>query len=127
MYQLSDQVFENNDEYYESIGNGMWLMDNHKWSLVIWNRECISSVTYLLAHVDYHWDAGYDMWESTDNEEMFLSSNEDEIIEIVREENIIRFDSFICPAIVKGFIDAVHFFCLQGNENGDEAIYEDFI
>jgi len=127
MCQLSDQVFENNDEYYESLGNGIWLMDNHKWSFVIWNKECTPNVNYLLVHVDYHWDAGYDIWDSPDNEEMFLLSNENEIIDIVREENLIRFDSFICPAIAKGFIDEVHFFCLQGDEDGDEAIYEDFI
>lgn len=127
MYQPSSQVFENNDDYYEVLGNNIWLMDNHKWSFAIWNKECVSEKSYLLVHVDYHWDAGYDMWESAENEDIFLSSDEDEIVEILREENLIRFDSFICPAIAKGFIDEVHFFCLQGDESGDEAIYEGFI
>lgn len=127
MHRLPDHVFTNNDDYYESIGHGMWLMDNHKWSFVIWNKERSLRCNYLLVHVDYHWDAGYDYWDCPDEEVKFFSASDDEVIEIVREENFIRYDSFICPAIAKGFIDEVHFYCLQGDESGDVAIYEDFL
>ncbi|WP_108126730.1 UPF0489 family protein [Saccharospirillum mangrovi] len=127
MGQLPDDIFENNDDYYEHIGNGLWLMDSHKWSFVIWNKERNSENHYLLVHVDYHWDAGYDFWEHPEEEENFFSSDENEIIAIVKEENFIRYDSFICPAIAKGIIDEVHFYCLQGDESGEEAIYENFL
>jgi len=127
MLPLDDRIFKNDDDYYESIGNGIWLMDNHKWSFVVWNRERNKKSIYQLVHVDYHWDAGYDYWDSPNEEKIFLAASDREIISIVREENHIRYDSFICPAIAKGFIDEVHFYCLQGDDGGDVAIYKDFL
>jgi hypothetical protein len=127
MPHLDDRIFDNNDDYYESVGSGIWLMDNHKWSFVIWNQEIKDNQKYLLAHVDYHWDAVYDYWDNPDEERAFLSAGDNEIIDIVKAENYIRFDSFICPAIAKGLIDEVHFYCHQGDEGGDIAIGEEFL
>ena len=127
MPSLDDRVFINNDEYYELVGNGIWLMDNHKWSFFIWNSEIKDNSKYLLAHVDYHWDAIYDYWDSPDEEQAFFSADDNEIINIVKENNYIRFDSFICPAIAKGLINEVHFYCPQGDENGDIAIGDNFL
>lgn len=127
MSRLDDRIFTNNDDFYEFVGNDIWLMDNHKWSFVIWNQELKDDEKYLLVHVDYHWDSGYDYWFSPDEEQAFLSASDSEIIEIVKEETYIRYDSFICPAIAKGLIDEVHFYCLQGDDLGDIAIHEEFL
>lgn len=82
MASLDSRIFRNDDDYYESIGNGIWLMDNHKWSFVVWNKERNEDSIYLLVHVDYHWDAGYDYWHSPDEEKTFLTASENEIIKV---------------------------------------------
>lgn len=125
--QLSNNIFKKNDDYYELIGNDIWLMDNHKWALVIWDKYRNISKKYALIHIDYHWDAGYDYWNYSEEENKFLLASHDEIINIVQEGNWIRFDSFICPAIAKGFIDEVHFHCFQGDNDGDIGIYTPFL
>ena len=102
-------------------------MDNHKWAFVVWNENTKRNMQYLLVHVDYHWDAGYDYWYYPEYEKIFLSSDNNEIIKIVSEEKFIRFDSFICPAIAKNIVDEVHFLCFQGDEDGDVAIFKDFL
>ena len=46
----------------------------------------------------------------------------EDIRALVQEDKWIRFDSFICPAIIRGIANEVHFLCYQ--EYGDEGIYE---
>lgn len=34
---------------------------------------------------------------------------------MIREDNWIRYDSFIAPAVIRGLVSDVHFYCLQGD------------
>ncbi len=127
MYEFDKAIFSENADYFESIGRDIWLMDDHKWAFVVWNENRKRNEGYLLVHVDYHWDSVYDYWDSPEEEKIFLASGDDEVMQIVKEGSYIRFDSFICPAVAKGFVDEIHFYCLQGDEQGDIAIDLDLL
>lgn len=49
------QLIPDND-YLAQLGPGIWLMDNHKWALVAWERERVAGRRYVLLHADFHWD-----------------------------------------------------------------------
>lgn len=118
-------ALKENDEYYEKIANDIWLMDNHRWAYYVWelNRGVFNDCKAPIIHIDYHWDAGDDFYNSPDKEAEFKSLTLNELKSLVQEGNRIRYDSFICPAIIRGISNEVHFLCFQG-DGADEGIYE---
>lgn len=119
---LPDNFFQKGRDFYKSIGKGIWLMDDHRWALVAWDKDRKAEKKYVLAHIDYHWDATYDFFNEPQKEREFINASHSNLIDWVQEDTFIRYDSFICPAIAMGFIDEVHFYCLQGDKDGDIAI-----
>lgn len=113
------------DSYLVNLGDGVWLMDNHRWALQVWEseRKCNS---YSLIHADYHWDAIYDFHDSPDEEADLIAASVERVCELVSENEWIRYDSFIAPAIKRGLIHTVHFYCLQDGP-GDNALDEEFL
>jgi len=113
------------DKYFEEIAKDIWLMDNHRWAYYIWesNRDSFGNHKAQIVHIDYHWDAGDDFYHSPEKEAEFKSLAIEQIRDMVYEGNWIRFDSFICPAIIRGISNEVHFLCFQG-DGDDEGIYE---
>ena len=118
-------ALKEDDEYYEEIANIIWLMDNHRWAYYVWelNRSVFNDRKAPIIHVDYHWDAGDDFYNSPEKESEFKSLTLADVKSLVQEGNWIRFDSFICPAIIRGITNEVHFLCFQG-DGDDEGIYE---
>lgn len=102
-------------EYYQDLGKNIWLVDNHKWALYIWElfRESKKEDVFSLIHIDYHWDAGNDFFESPKEEQELIDSNPEKIKSLIQEEIWIKYDSFIAPAVIRGYVDDVHFYCLQ--------------
>ena len=126
-------MFQNlvqDNNYNEYLGSDIWLVDNHKWAFYIWQEQgierCIDK--FSLIHIDYHWDGGYDFHNNREKEEELKNSDLSQIHDFVSEEIFIRYDSFIAPAIVRGLVDDVHFYCLQDDNWGkgidDELIEE---
>lgn len=113
------------DSYLADIGSGVWLMDNHRWALKVWETERVS-FGYTLVHADYHWDACYDFHELPDDEAQLIAASSQRIAELVAEDELIRYDSFIAPAVRRGLIRAIHFYCLQCGL-GDDALDENFL
>lgn len=113
------------DDFFAEIGSNIWLMDNHKWALYVWEKFRLESSIrkFSLVHADYHWDGVYDMYEKPLKESQFLAANLDELKELIRIEDCIQFDSFIAPAVVKGMFDSIHLFCKQ--DDTDIGIYDD--
>lgn len=103
------------DEFLADLGSNIWLMDNHKWAFYVWEvfRRTSTVPKFSLVHADYHWDGCNDFHDSEDKERELLAASEDNIFSLVHDENWIRFDSFIAPAIIRGFIEEVHFYCTQ--------------
>jgi hypothetical protein len=116
-----------NDEYYADLGSNIWLMDNHKWALYIWHRFRVASglPQFSLLHADYHWDGGSDFYGSEENEQKILNADEAGLQQLIQEENLIRYDSFIAPAVLRGYLSEVHFFCRQ--DEYDIGIDEDLL
>jgi len=118
-------AFEENDEYYEEIAKGIWLMDNHRWAYYIWesNRQIFNDEMAPIIHIDFHWDAGDDFYNCPEKEKEFKFLSIEEVKTLVKEDEWIRFDSFICPAIIRGVSDEIHFLCFQ-DDGYDQGIYE---
>ena len=114
-----------NPDYLADLGCGVWLMDDHRWALKVWETQR-KHHAYTLVHADFHWDACYDYHYSVEEEAKLLAASSAEVGELVANDDWIRYDSFIAPAIKRGLIHTVHFYCLQDGP-GDNGLYEEFM
>ncbi len=116
------------DSFLVCLGSEIWLMDNHKWAFFVWEKfSQISGIPkFSLIHADYHWDGINDFYSFPEKELELLSSNVDQLQAMVAEGNWIRFDSFIAPAVMRGIIGEIHFFCSQ-DEGEDNGVDEDIL
>jgi hypothetical protein len=115
------------DEYLADLGGNVWLMDNHKWALYVWERfrlQVGGGKKFTLAHADYHWDGGYDVHALPTAEQELLCADLDQLRALIAEEKWVKYDSFIAPAVAREMFDAVHFYCKQNN-GWDVGIAED--
>lgn len=98
--------------YFEEIERSTWLMDDHRWALLGWDISCKRRPA-ILAHLDWHWDGINDFNEREDYKRLLNANSPETLRNLIVENRLIRRDSFISPAIIRGLIDEVHFFCLQ--------------
>ena len=111
MNHINKIAFENNEEYFEEIYPNIWIMHNHKWSLYCWEKyREKNKIPSTLVHLDYHWDACNDYGK---NESTIRDMNLDKMQDVIIENTYIRKDSFIAPAIIRGYIKRVDFHCLE--------------
>jgi len=61
------------DSYYEEIGHSIWLMNDHRWALLGWDKTCKRRPA-ILAHRDWHWD-GINDFKGQQDYERLLNSN----------------------------------------------------
>lgn len=127
MNDIDIEVLVENDEFLIELSSNIWLMDNHKWAFYVWEKFRFISGTsnFSLVHADYHWDGGNDFHSSPQKREELLEANLDGLYELVKEGRWIRFDSFISPGVIRGFISEIHFYCKQddGHDIGvDEGL-----
>lgn len=113
------------DNYLVNLGHGVWLMDNHRWALKVWETEKLHQ-RYSLIHADYHWDSVDDFHENVDMQRQLLQASSAQITQLVADGEWVRYDSFIAPALRRGLIHTVHFYCLQ-NEGDDNAFDANFL
>jgi hypothetical protein len=113
------------DTYLANIGRGVWLMDDHRWALKVWEVERTNN-SYTLVHADYHWDGCYDFHELPDEEVRLIAATSEQLAELVAEGRLVQYDSFIAPAVRRGLIHTVHFYCRQ-HGLGDDALNEEFL
>ena len=109
--------FNADDQYFEEIFPGVWLMDDHRWAYYIWEKarfENRSEGPFALVHLDCHWDGVNDFHGEPSAVRRLLELNDIEgIYSLVRENVDVRTHSFIAPAIIRGLVDEVHFYCKQ--------------
>jgi hypothetical protein len=125
MVLMDFSKLEPSDHFLLHLGRNIWLMDDHRWALLVWERER-KEAKYTLIHADQHWDAAYDFAENEEAEQELLHANVAQIASYLRENKLIRYDSFIAPAVRRGLFDTVHFFCTENDKN-DIGFYEDFL
>jgi hypothetical protein len=125
MLSLDFETLVEDESYLVDLGHGVWLMDDHRWALKVWETQRKNS-RYALVHADYHWDGCYDFHELPDEEARLLAASPKEIASFVAEGKLIRFDSFIAPAIKRRLVQTIHFYCLQQGM-GDDALNEAFL
>jgi hypothetical protein len=111
--------------YLEYIDRGVWLMDDHRWALKVWEVERRHD-HYTLIHADYHWDGCYDFDDQSAEEAQLIAASSAEVAALVAADEWIRYDSFIAPAIRRHLIHTVHFYCLQHGP-GDDALPDEFL
>jgi len=118
MASLSFNELVEDDLFYKELGSDIWVMDSHRWAYYIWEKFRASQKIeekFSVVHIDYHWDGGNDFHDSPVQEIELVEGDLEAIYELVRKGNWIRFDSFISPAIIRGFVDEVHFYCEQSD------------
>jgi hypothetical protein len=116
MSNVDKIVFGNNEEYFDEIYPNIWIMHNHKWALYCWEqyRER-NEIPSTLVHLDYHWDVCNDY---SKNESTIRDMNLNEMQDVIIENTNIRKDSFIAPAIIRGYGNRVDFHCYQKDTIG---------
>lgn len=108
---INNIIFKDDKEYFSEIYPNIWIMNDHKWAVYCWEKYRMpNTIPATLVHLDYHWDAIND-YNKDDSiiKKMELEAIENEII----KNNNIRKDSFIAPAIIRGYINRVDFHCFQ--------------
>lgn len=115
---------EPNNDFLKEVAPNVWLMDNHKWALYAWEAHCRASGVgrFVLVHADYHWDGVDEFFERPDAESRLLAADLAELLTMIRDEDGIQYDSFIAPAVRRGLIEELHFFCTQ--DDSDPGIDE---
>lgn len=104
------------DQYYEEIFPGIWLMDDHKWAFWAWLNHFTQHTTEFpakLFHFDYHWDAANDFQDQALTSD-FVNMSLSEMHQLLSEDLICK-DGFIAPAIINGYFNEIHFYCKQEN------------
>ena len=109
------------DDFLVDLGQGVWLMDDHRWALLVWEKQRKTN-RYALVHADQHWDACYDFYEDPEAEQELVNADVSGIKKYLIDDERIRFDSFIAPAVKRGLFDVVHFYCTEDNGN-DVGMY----
>jgi len=109
--------FSSNDSYFEEIFPDVWLMDDHRWAYYIWEKIFFDKKNLLpvtLIHLDCHWNGVNDFHGNPPAvEELTKIKDINNIYCLVHENANIRNDSFIAPAIIRGLINEIHFFCKE--------------
>ncbi|MFZ6842842.1 UPF0489 family protein [Undibacterium sp. RuTC16W] len=125
MDNLDISTLRPNDNLLTHIGKNIWLMDDHRWAIYAWESQRKTN-KYDLVHADFHWDAVYDFHDDPIEEQTLLNADSARIHEYLVENQWIRFDSFIAPAVRRGLFEVIHFFCKE-TEFNDIAIDYDLL
>jgi hypothetical protein len=91
-------------------------MDDHRWALLAWERAARADTAYIgcsLIHVDFHYDGCNDFQSDAEIESLRKMTELSELARLVNDAKVIRKDSFIAPAVIRGLLKNLHFYCLQ--------------
>jgi hypothetical protein len=124
MTSINLDALQPDDAFLSDLGKNVWLMDNHRWACLVWERHR-SANRYCLIHADFHWDAVDDFRDNETQKVALLSADISGIERFVVENNWIQYDSFIAPAVRRGLFKEVHFLCTE--DDNDIGLDEDLL
>jgi len=104
--------FQKEDMYYEEIAHSVWLMNDHRWALLGWEKSCKMRPA-MLVHLDWHWDGINDFKLEAHYQTLLKANSFEKLENLIAKDSLVRRDSFIAPAVIRGITDEIHFFCLQ--------------
>lgn len=116
-------------DFFEQMPAGVWLMDDHKWALLIWEQHRLRARggRYSLMHADYHWDSTDDFRDNEEAQAELNAADSDGLRAMTAVGERITYDSFIAPAVRRELFSEIHFYCLQDDsEPLDEDLCEAF-
>jgi len=87
------------DDYLVELSEDIWLMDDHRWAWLVWERfaQARGIRPFSLVHADFHWDAINDFYQNVEQRDALLAADLHDLGAMIREGNWIRYDSFIAP------------------------------
>ena len=116
--------------FFKDLGRGIWLMDDHRWALYIWEkiRETRKLDAAVLIHADYHWDAIDDCLENAGFQEKIEQATVADILDMTKaSEKPIQYDSFIAPAVRRKVINTIHWLCLKPEDDTAPGFNSEFL
>ncbi|MDZ7654295.1 MAG: UPF0489 family protein [Burkholderiaceae bacterium] len=119
-------ALEPDDHYLADLGRGIWLMDNHRWALLVWERHRRGR-RFDLVHVDHHFDACDDFSADATTAEAVCNATLEQIARILEEGKLVRFDSFIAPAVARKLVGTVHFYCTESDHDVELGLYQPLV
>lgn len=123
--EVDFQKLDEASGYLVPLNESVWLMDNHKWALLVWETHRLGTGDrYALLHADFHWDGVDDFSESDEEQAKLLNADLDKLRVLTAQDEYIRYDSFIAPAVRRGTLAELHFYCLQ-DDGSDEGVDAD--
>jgi len=120
---ITQDVLLSGGDARTQVAPWLWVMDDHKWAIVAWEkaRKTVQQ-RFDIVHVDYHWDGVNDFYGKNEEISKLQSSSIEDIESLVLRNDGIQFDSFIAPAVLRGYIENLSFVCFQGEDDGEEGI-----
>ncbi|WP_095990551.1 UPF0489 family protein [Cystobacter fuscus] len=112
MHEVDFSQLQPDDEYLSDLGADVWLMGDHRWAFLVWTRFGLERgiERFSLIHADHHWDGINDFYEREEARDRLLAADLTKIEAMVRNKELIQFDSFIAPAVIRKLVTEVHFF-----------------
>lgn len=129
MLDVDFSALKEDPEFLEELPANVWLMDDHKWALYVWalHRDRVGGERYSLLHADFHWDATDDFFDDAPAQARLAAANADDLFAMTAAGQHIRYDSFIAPAVRRGLLSEVHFYCLQTDSDPlEDSLCEEF-
>lgn len=103
-------------------------MDDHRWAFLAWEKAARRDNAHngcSLIHADFHYDGCNDFQSDAEIDALRKMTDLSELERLVHDAKLIRKDSFIAPAIIRGLVRTLHFYCLQ--EDTEPGIDQDLL
>ena len=122
-----DGLSEDSD-YLQEVAQNFWLMDDHRWAFYVWEKgRAQNQGPYALVHLDFHYDGVNDFKDTANRERLISVGTDGEIFQMVKNKKHVQCDSFIAPAVIRGLIKEIHFYCKQSEDDTDPGLDSDIL
>lgn len=85
---------DENPDYFEPMAAEVWLMDDHRWALFVWeqHRQKVAAERYSLMHADYHWDSNDEFLEDAEARAKLAAADVDGLRAMTAAREYIKYE-----------------------------------